>query len=240
MKSKSAFALIVLSLIATGVSCGKKSGPTDVEIAAMRAENARLKTENEALKKEVDVLKKTPDFIYREGIDLMNENDYLGAKDKFVEVLDKYPTSEYSKIAKEKIKAADREIAKVEAEKRRAEREAAERRKYEPRTEEEAIAEWVNFRNNEALRGTVVTWVFQVKSVYDKYLMGVTIRYCSGWLDTKYTKPVECLWHPDVIISGSKYLAIGDWITVTCTFDYITKDGKVSITAIRIENKGYR
>jgi hypothetical protein len=211
----------------------------DLENKRLVRERAESIKQIEERDKQIDELKRTPDFVYRDAIDLFNTNDYEGARAKFVEVLDKYPDSAYEKQAKDKIREIDRELARMEAEKKKAEKEAEEKRKYEPRSDAEAIAEWVDFRNNEDMRkGTITTWRFKITSILSE---------CpTGHLGDDWDKRVAVFGSG----GGSYWIAAavrevpfvkeGDWVVVTGAFDHVSADGIVCLIAVKVINEGYR
>lgn len=228
--------IFIMILLIIGISCSNKPNTGDEELSKMQEENKKLQIENEALRKEIDGLKTTPDFVYREGIDLLSNNDFEGARVKFTEVLDKYPNSEYDNQAKNRIKEVDRELARIEAEKKKAEKEAEEARKYEPRTDAEAIFEWVDFRNNEDKRkGTITTWRFKVAYLGVDGVTGQPIAV--GYLGP--SKSVGCRYGSDDVVKGSKKIKEGDWITVTGAFASVDSEGIVFIRPEKIVNEGY-
>jgi hypothetical protein len=230
----------VFSSCRKGTSRGEDISTLRAENAELKTENARLKNENEGLKKELEKLRTTADFVYREGVDLMNGSNYEGAKEKFLEVVNKYPNSEYDGAAKERLGKVNKEIAKIEEERRRAEREAEEKRKYEPRTEDEARAEWRSFRKDEkSMLGTITTWRFQVDYISNESPKGHIGRY----VEQKFV----CILGPE----GWTYLAAAavgkvpvikedDWVCVTGRFYGVSSDGVVLLTPIRVINEGYR
>ena len=134
--------------------CGKEEMQSlRSENEALRNEKHTMKNENEVLKgkiasleQEVSKLKETVDFHYQQGLDLIKDSKYEEAKAELEAVIEKYPASPLVSSAKQQLEKVNREIKKLEAEKFAEEKRRKEEEQYKPKSEEEAIAEWEEFR----------------------------------------------------------------------------------------------
>lgn len=101
--------------------------------------------------------------------------------------------------------------------------------------------EWKQFRNNEkACKGTVTTW--RVKVAYIDY--GGDLR---GYFGPGSSRPFIICGPEGFLTYQAAELAgevptvhADDWIVVTGRFRYVSSDGAVVLSAIRVKNEGYK
>jgi hypothetical protein len=154
--------LAVLALVGVlGYGCGKE------EMQKLRSENEELKQRVATLEKEISKLKETAEFHYQQGIDLLKDSNYEEAKVELEAVIEKYPVSSLVSSAKQQLETVNREIKRLEAEKIAEEKRRIEEQQYQPKSEEEAIAEWDYFRAEpDKYKGTVTTWNLKVSGIH--------------------------------------------------------------------------
>jgi hypothetical protein len=100
--------------------------------ASLQTRAATLQSENEALKAEVAKLSETDQTYWNRGVDALNAEKYQDAIGILQELIEKYPGSKLSTMARAMIPVAEKKIAEVdqrraqeETEKRRVQQEAA-------------------------------------------------------------------------------------------------------------------
>jgi tetratricopeptide (TPR) repeat protein len=243
--------LLKLIIIATlvGLALIYISGCSKAEIQKVQSEkegliseNKALKDENEALKskiasleQEISKLKETAEFHYQQGVDLQKESKYEEAKAAFEAVIEKYPASSLVSSAKQRLETVNREIKRLEAEKVAEEKRRKEEEQYQPKSEDEAIAEWENFRREpDRYKGTVTTWRFMVRGNYENF---------QGYLDwgKKGTYVCKC----GVEVTGpdkgtEKYLSYKE-LSILGKFPVVHEDDYVVVTGkfIGVSSSGY-
>lgn len=236
------FIIITLAFVSAG--CGRQ------EIEKLRTENEALKSEVASLKQEITKFKETPDYHYQQGVDFLSSQKYEGARREFETVIEKYPTSSLVASAKQRLGKVKRELAKIEAQRIAEEKRRQEEKKYRPRSPREAIEEWKKFRRNEkAYKGTVTTWRFKCEHIFSENLFGyLNPIEQGGWTEyqvsvtgpSPYTYQAACTFGN--IIRGFKLPSVkeNDWIVVTGRFEYVSSDGVVVLSPIRVKNEGYK
>ena len=100
------------------------------------------------------------------------------------------------------------------------------------------IKEWVRFRQNEdAYRGTTVTWKFKV-SYFSKEnpigYLGGNSDYCVCVQSAGIT------YQADVMCGRFPRVKEEDWIVVTGTLAYVSADNVVVLRPTHVENEGYK
>ncbi|MBA7513275.1 Outer membrane protein assembly factor BamD [subsurface metagenome] len=241
--------LIIITLTSMSAGCGRQ------EIEKLRAENQALKSEVASLKQEIAKLKETPDYHYQQGVDFLSSQKYEEAKSEFETVIDKYPTSPLVTSAKQQLIVVKKGLAKieaqriaeeklVEADRRAEERRRQEEEKYRPRSPEEAIQEWIQFRNNEdKYKGTVTTWRFPVKYLSYENPIGY-LDTASGGYGSDYAVvvhgPEGFTYQAGAMFGKVPSVKEKDWIIVTGKFCYVSSDNVVVLSPIRVKNEGYK
>ncbi len=140
--------------------------------------------------------------------------------------------------AKALLRSVEKQIAAQE-------RRRAEEAKYAPKAADIADAEWLEFRNNEKSNtGKITTWKlrFDRTNIRSAIFGGEVIdRLCylndnlrrEVELSTNYTTDAYTAWEK----AGD--IADKDWVVVTGKFEYVTTDGAISMTPIRVKRLGY-
>jgi len=236
--------LIALALIYIS-GCGK------ADIQKLQSEKEALKSENEALKgkiasleQEILKLKETAEFHYQQGIDLLKDSKYEEAKAAFEAVIEKYPASSLVSSAKQRLETVNREIKKLEAEKLAEEKRRIEEQQYQPKSEEEAIVEWDNFRREpDKYKGTVTTWRLRVRWAFDnldcdfgKNVQGHEVKVAGSDKGTdKYFTYKELS-----LLGKVPKVSKDDWILLTGKFMGVSDMGHIVLSTIRVKNEGYQ
>lgn len=63
------------------------------ELIKLKAENTKLRTQIEQLQRENEILKETDQYYYQQGLTLFEQKKYELAKEKFTELINKFPNS---------------------------------------------------------------------------------------------------------------------------------------------------
>jgi len=224
--------VIGVLIIAALCGCGKKE---------LEAENKILKEKNLQLEQEIAQLKETAEYHYQQGIAFKSDQDFLSAKDEFLKVIEKYPTSQLVTVAKTQLTEVGRELAKAEAKKIAEEKKRKEAEKYRPRSASEAIEEWKAFRSNESkYRGTVTTWAFRVR--------GFTRENPYGYLgdnsnyqvvvegNNDFTYQAASMFYPEKFPKATEK----DWLVVTGKYSGLSSDGMIFLAPTKVKNEGFR
>ncbi|HUT99218.1 MAG TPA: tetratricopeptide repeat protein [bacterium] len=161
-----------------------------------------------------ETIDKLAEIIFNDAVGLIENEQWTQAKAKLEMLIESYPDSSYVGKSRSRINSIEYEL------------------RYIAKSEDEAIAEWKNFRNNEnAMQGTITTWRVEVK--YRKsheYLGGGGNYLCS--LEGNYSYPV--------LVRFEKSPNKGDWYKVTGKLWYVTDDGEVQFEDVeKLENIGY-
>lgn len=98
MKKLLSIFIVCLALVA----CGKK------EINELKMENSKLREQISQLEAENKALKETDQYYYQQGISLLEANNYPGAKDKFNDLIAKFPNSSLIGNAQEQLKVIEK------------------------------------------------------------------------------------------------------------------------------------
>ena len=202
-------------------------------------ENEKLRAENDWLTQELAELKERADSHYQQGVDFLAASRYQEAETEFKTVIEKYPSSPLVTSANQQLKKAESKITKAIAKERAEEARRREEEKYRPRSAQQAIAEWKKFRNNEkTYKGTVTTWRLKVYWIFsDK-------AWC--WINSVPEYKVAILgpkgltYQAGVMLGKVPEIHDNDWIVVTGKFEYVSSDGYVVLSSIRVKNEGFR
>ena len=247
---------IVLVALLLTAGCGKDEieklnkdkAQLESKVQDLEGTIRNLNAQNSRLSDEIDALKKTGDYHYRVGIDLLSAEEFDEAKMEFETVINKYPASPSANPARQQLKIVNRELKKLEAARLAEERRRKEEEKYRPRSEQDAIEEWVSFRSNEeASMGKITTWRFRVSRIYNEP-GGVFFRGFSGYLDDGYKNEVYVVLYVTYQytspwasrIKDNLKLKEKDWVIVTGEFSGISRDNSVIFKPLRIKNEGYQ
>lgn len=256
MKQKLFSSIVIFTVI--GLTLFFISGCSKEEIQKLRSENEaikseseKVKTENETLKTQIasleqaiSKLKETPESHYQRGIDLLKDSKYEEAKAEFEAVTGRYPTNPLVSSAKQQIETVNREIKKAEAEKLAEERsrKRKEEEQYRPKSVEEAIAEWKEFRREPTKNmGKITTWRFKVLFIFLGNIKGEVGRreYCRVHGPDKHAG--EYFSYEELVKAGKvPPVYKNDWIVVTGKFVGIDTEGCVRLSAISVKNEGYQ
>jgi len=154
-------------------------------------------------------------------------------EDKYKEIAESHKTNEIQSMVKysefdkawKTLKSAKPHLTKDAYQRLTA---IIDKEQYKPRSTQEAIEEWIEFRKNEDThKGKIVTWRFQVSDIYN------TGRI-AGYLDDTLDYRVNAYYN---IPYGVKEK---DWVIVSGKFDYVRENNTVILSAIKIENEGYK
>jgi len=229
------------------------------ELQKLKSENEQLKSKiNELeskineLENEIAKLKETDDYHYKIGVDFKNEGKYVSALVEFGTIIDKYPNSIYLSKAAEQIKNIKNEMKRIEeqriAEERKKEKQriAEEKRreeeeKYRPKSQDEAIAEWMSFRNNEdEYKGTITTWRIKVNyiSSVSECPIGHLGEYSSDY-QVAVLGPKGYTYQAAYLLGMVPKVIEDDTIVVTGKFSGVSSDGIVVLIPIKVKNEGY-
>lgn len=188
--------------------------------------------------------KETADYHYQQGVDFFAASKYEEAKTEFETVIEKYPLSPLVTYAKQQLVKVESELTKMEAEKLAEEKRRQEEEKYSPRSPQEAIDEWREFRNNEkAYKGTVTTWRFQVEFISYENPVGYLDRAAGGYgsmYAVAILGPKSFTYQASAFLGDMPVVKQRDWIVVTGKFQYVSSDNVIALSPIHVKNEGFR
>jgi len=191
-------------------------------------------------------LKDAPENCYTRAVDLSDSGKYSDACSLFHALIQRYPSSPLVSNAKTQLVNLSGVLAKIEAdrkaEERRLQKEEERKReeaKYQPLSEDAAIEQWKQFRNNDGLKGTVTTWQFKVRWASEGE---DALGYLAvGEYPVAITGTVGSTTYDDAVAAGLfPEIKENDWVVVTGKFSYVSSDGYVALKPIRVRDLGFR
>jgi hypothetical protein len=222
--------LIPSLLLVLGCSGDRDLEKENEELKTLNEELTRkymkLLIEKDELENELRELRETPGYRYNLGLSYFNNGDYESAAREFQYIIEWFPDSRYAEKARMKLEEVESGVAFIEGEQRGGEGGINE--------VEKAISEWVELRNNEGKKGTIVTWPLQIFIVRTSKIGNLECHFPGEYEHTTYVGT----WDGTVIEGSSKFIN-GDYIYVTGKFLDVFKDGLL-IEASKVVNEGYR
>ena len=227
--SFAAVGMLLISLHGLG-GCERESR---AERIRLEAENHELESRLHAMQARLDSIRTAPESRYADAIRAREAGELAEAQSLFRSLWEEFPTHSLAMHARKE--GADLEkLIRTETARRE------EEQKYQPRSQAEAIQEWRAFRNNEdALRGKITTWRFEVSYISD-------VCECPvGHLDVlDYSVAVHgpegWTYQAAAMVGKVPQVRKGDWIVVTGRFETISSDNFVIFSPVRIKNEGFR